>query len=463
MKNLCIAGAAFLGLGSLLVGSVSVSASVVRTNTASFSYSRSQTNPNSTQSNTAQGYRGTRTRVVTEKASSFADSVTNRSTRTVSRLRKSFSNNTSLSATSLVTQDFLANAVSSFAISLPQEFEKESDTLTWDGGKIIFSTANTTITISALGNICEGGTVFVQDCLNKQSDMRTDEIRKQFPSGIVLEKKVLPLRETGEYRFDQANVGKWFLLDAGDTKKGVLTFFDSEMEYLWRMEISSPDTQSGFLNNDKALVKMKKSLFQKPSNNTVSARIIQRAQKESTTRSRSGIALQRKTTETFSAKDTDTYTAQQVPFTVRIPKGFSVLDDSLTLSSGKIHFTSSEGSIEIMATDAICSDQSFSVERECIEKFGAEEIQALKADFPAMTSLGTENYRLSLTTDTIKSSIARGILLMNGSDRASTTVFAEPTYGNMWQINIISHSGQRGVLGDARQFKELITSLRFRK
>ncbi len=470
MKKILLGVGSLLALFSLsaLVFPSGIQASMVRTNTGAFSYSKGKTTEKTSRTelqNQAQGYRGLRARQ-TRTESSTSDQVSNRALRKTTRLPKPFSSSpdiVSTTATAIPTHGFLANQVASFFIELPQDFEKASDTLTWDAGEITFTTSNATITLSALGNICEGGTVFVQDCLNKQSDIQTDAIEKQFPSGRILAKEVMPLREIGEYRFDQANAGKWFLFDAGDTKRGVLTFFDPQMKYLWKMNITSSDTTGSFLNNAAAIVKMRKSLFQSPSQNNISRRIIQRAKNETINRFRSGIALQRQTIDVFSGKDSDTYTAQEIPFTMRIPKGFSITSDTLTRSSGKIHFTAAEGSIEILATDAICLDQSFPVERECIEQFGAQEIAKLKEQYPAMTSLGTQNYRLQLTTDVVSKSVARGVLLMNGSDRVSTLVFAEPSSGNMWQMNIISHAGQRGLLGNAQQLKSVINSLRFQE
>jgi hypothetical protein len=466
MKKLFSGVMAFLALNSLVLVLFpeALDASVSRTNTASFSYSRSRTNPNSTVSNVSKGYRGTRVKQSgTEEAPSFTDAAETRALRTTTGIRKSSSLRVDSSAVSaLVMSSFLANEVHSFFVELPQDFKKISDTLTWEDGSITFSGTNSNITITALGNICEGGTVFVQDCLNIQSDTVTDDIEKEWPAGIVLKKEIIQLRETGEYRFDQANAGKWFLLDTDDQRIGVLTFFDAEMKYLWQIHITAPDISSGILNNERILQKIKNSLFVPPVSKTeIYSRVVQRTQKSSSASLRSTATGKRTTVETFSSKDVTKYSAQQVPFEIMVPNGFSLVSDTLTRSSGSIVFEAEEGSIEIYATDAICSDQSFPVERECIEKFGTEEITQLKEQYPAMTSLGTENYRLQLTTNTDQNAVARGVLLMNGAERVSTIVFAEPVYGNMWHIDIVSNNGQWGLLGDARQFKKLITSLRF--
>lgn len=468
MKKILLGAGSIMALFSLsvLVFPSGIQASMVRTNTGSWSYSKTRaTTQTPVIQNKAEGYRGIRPRPINTTESSFSDQVLRRAVRNTARLRKTFSSseNTSSTATRVATHGFLANEVSSFFIELPDNFEKTSDTLTAQKGSITFTGPNTTITISPLGNICDGGTVFVQDCLNKQSDKLTAEVQQKFPAGRILKKEVIQLRETGEYRFDKANAGKWFFFDAGNTKRGILTFFDPEMKYLWNMDITSTDKTGSFLNNAAAIVKMRKSLFQSPAKIHVSARVIARAKNEQKNRVRSGITLQRQTMEIYSSKDSDTYTAREVPFTIRIPKGFSLVSDTITHSSGSIQFQSPKGSLEIRATDAICSDQSFSVERTCIEKFGAEEIQALKEAYPNMTSLGTENYRLQLTTDTVTKSVGRGVMLMSGSDRVSTLVFAEPSYGNMWQMNIVSHAGQNGLLGNAQQLKSVISSLRFQE
>ena len=80
-----------------------------------------------------------------------------------------------------------------------------------------------------------------------------------------------------------------------------------------------------------------------------------------------------------------------------------------------------------------------------------------------MTNLGTKNYRLQLQRGVNTRSVARGVMLMSGNNRVSTLVFAEPEYGQMWIVNIVSKTGQNGLLGDSRKVKKLITSLRFEK
>ncbi len=413
--------------------------------------------------NTSRGYRGVRTRTLATKKGSFASDTERRSVRIATGRRKSFSRKIISKKNTVLTHPFSANDVESFAIKLPRDFKKTADTLTWTGGEISFANTNSTVNIIALGNVCEGGTVFVQDCLDKVSDKRTDALEEEWKSGIILDKKITQLRWTGEYRFDQENAGKWFLLDVGDKKIGVLTFFDPIRKYLWRLEVISSDSSTGILNESQAIDKMKESLFMSEEVTTPSNRILQRAQGERSSRLRSNSRGRRISIEKFSSKDVHMYKAKQVPFEIEIPRGFTVSSDTLTRSSGKLSFEGKEGTIIVTAVDSICVSQTSSITRKCIEQFGAKEITALKESHKTMSNLGTKNYRLQLTKAYSTRSIGRGAMLMSGADRVAIFVFAEPEYGYMWKIDIVSNVGQRGVLGDTRQLRKLLTSLRFEK
>jgi len=460
MKKNLFGCAAFLAMFALSIGIFPQKIEAIYRGISTAQFSQFKQN---TPRNMARGYRGIRTRTKsTMRKSSFSDNTEQRSARRTTGMRKSFSRKNISAKKNGLTHSFSANDLESFSIKLPRDFKKTTDTLTWSNGDISFAKTDSTIKIRALGNVCEGGTVFVQDCLEKVSDERTDGIQKEWPSGIVREKKITQLRWTGEYRFDQANAGKWFLIDVEDKKIGVLTFFDLQKKYVWQLEIMSPDSKDGILNDPQVIDTMKESLFVSEETSKPSSRILQRVQENKTTRLRPLIG-RRSNTETISSKDVNMYEAKHVPFEIEVPKEFSLFADTLDRSSGKLRFVGKEGTIELKALETICSNQSSSITRKCIEKFGSEQITALKKAYPLMSNLGTNNYRLQLTKSSSMLSVARGALLMSGMERVATFVFAEPETGYMWQMNIVSNTGQRGVLGDIRKVRKLITSLRFGK
>ncbi len=283
----------FLLVSSFVIGIFFVPVEAVYRGTTRIEFSQFKQNNSR---NISKGYRGLRLKKTTEnKGITFSDLVFNRSSRSTTGLRKSFSRkNFSSSIKTVATQSFFADNVESFVIELPQSFKKGVDTLTTTEGKIVFSDENSTISVTALGNICEGGSVFVQDCLNKKSDIRTNSLQKEWPSGVIVTKEVTKLRSTDDFRFDQANAGKWFILDIGNKKLGILTFFDPKMKYVWQIEIESLDTSSGFLNNAQLINKMKESLFVPEKKEGPSLRIIKRAQESRASRLRSRLRGRKK-------------------------------------------------------------------------------------------------------------------------------------------------------------------------
>lgn len=393
----------------------------------------------------------------------FSEEVEQRSQRRTTGRRTNYYTTPKMLAPQQKFKNFSVKNEFGFRVSLPEGFVKKGDTLTATDGMVEFETTNSFVKISALGNICEGGLVAVKDCLNRVSDDFTDDLQVQYPSGIILQKEIIDLRASYNSRFDQKNTGKQFIFDIGDQRIAVLTFIDPLMQYLWRMEITAPDNDSGVLNQGGVLNQIRESLFLSMEEEEKEINIPRRVTTiRNNNRLRSSFwGLRTNALGTVSSRDDVSYSAKEIPFEISVPKNFYVASDELMRDGGMLILKNGEGKITITPMKSVCSSQTQSIVRKCVERSATDMINDLREANPEKTSLGIKNYQLRLTSSTTELSVARGEVLMSGSDRVAVFVFAEPVYGYLWKVEVDSNKGQTGVLGDARKMKNLLGSMRF--
>ena len=393
----------------------------------------------------------------------FTEAAEKRNLRTTTGQRVNYYTTTKQVAPQQKFQTLSVDNIFGFSIELPEGFDKKSDTLTATSGSVEFKTDNTIVRITALGNVCEGGSVFLQNCLNIKSDAFTDVLRKKYVSSIVEQKEVVKLRDSINNRFDEGNAGKQFIIDVGTEKIAVLTFFDPNMKYLWRMEVIAPDNEAGILNQGGVLNRIKESLFQEEDTSSAASyvsRIVKKYRSTAKLMSASK-GRRRNISEVVSSKEDVVYKADGVGFQISIPASFTETEDSLRYDGGEMQFVNDDGEIVVIAIADTCVSQTDSIVRKCIESQADLFFQDLKKEYKGMTSLGVNNYQLRLTSNMTNMSVARGEILMKGLDRVGEFVFAEPAYGHVWKVRVVSDKGQKGLLGDSQKIKDLLYSMRF--
>lgn len=168
-------------------------------------------------------------------------------------------------STRKISRDVVSVPSVQFWAKFPEGFIAQPTDITWTDGVARFERGDEWIELIATGDRCDGGSSFAQTCLRFFSNKMTDELRTEFPYARTL-KNERTSRDRGHAAgfFQKTNTGWWFLLEDGNDREGVLTFFDPTNEYLWHLRIHSSGEAGKFLADSRNWTQVFESLFEDP-------------------------------------------------------------------------------------------------------------------------------------------------------------------------------------------------------
>ena len=355
-----------------------------------------------------------------------------------------------------------------FSISLPEEFELVSDTLTWENGELIFQNGNARVKLVATVERCDVG---VDYCLKAKSDAALKIFKETLPKMVMRKNKTISLN-SNQAQIKKENMG-WFVdLYARDYGAGQLTFFDPINEFVWILTITDPYHSTGLLKNDRDLYKTFSSLTQKSVISSKTSRTI--LSNLFGTRNRSaGKSTQNKVTSVFGNSSVNEFIAEKIKFHISLPNGFALISDTIERSTGEISFEKGGERIVITATEDLCDDQTPRLIRRCIDRHAAMLKKELMMEFSGANILQDENAQVQLIdvynsgknnsrqTSSVKEHIGKIVVLREKGKRMGYFVFAEPETGHVWKVRMEAPENKDAFLSDVRQKTKIINSLFF--
>ncbi len=354
-------------------------------------------------------------------------------------------------------REFTANSIP-FTITLPTGFEKESDSLDWESGSISFRSEDSTVTLHATGELCEGSLFQARLCLSKLYQDRMTELTAKYPNAFVLKNETVELRSQANRTFDKKNLGRFLILKLGNTRIGNFTFFDPVNEFVWNLEIQAPDNSQKILNSNRLWTQIFESLFRQEDTRTrVQRNVVSYADR------RSSVTLRSNNIATEGYRNYTTFRAENVPFSLAVPEGFLVTEDTLATDSGKLHISGlRDGWVTVEATPGICDSQTSRIVRRCIEEAAEAFKEDLITQYPKLSIVRDENTLLSLkTTQYRESEVARIIQMRGDGDRVFQMTFRDPMVKNVWVLRASSPDEKDAFLYDASKLQNLIQSVQF--
>ncbi len=354
-----------------------------------------------------------------------------------------------------------------FSISLPEEFEIVSDTLTWENGEFIFQNGNARIKLMATKDRCDKG---VDYCLRAKSDAALKTFQETLPKMVMRKNKTISL-DSNQAQIKKENMG-WFVdLYARDYGAGQLTFFDPINEFVWILSITDPYHSTGLLKNDRDLSKIFASLMQKSVISSKTSRTslsnIFGIRNRST-----GKNTQNKSSLAYGNSSVKEFVAEKVPFHISLPNGFELVSDTIERSMGVMSFAKELETVTVTAMEDLCDDQTPRLIRRCIDGHAAVLKKELQMEFPDARILQDENAQVQLVdvynsgqnsrqTSSVKEHIGKIVVLREKGKRMGYFVFAEPEIGHVWKVRMEAPENKEAFLSDVRQKTKIINSLFF--
>ncbi|NJP03874.1 hypothetical protein HC823_01200, partial [Candidatus Gracilibacteria bacterium] len=235
-----------------------------------------------------------------------------------------------ITSTQAEMREFSAEAIP-FTVTLPTGFEKTDDSLDWKSGSITFRSDDSSVTLYATGEICEGSLFQARLCLSKVYQDKMAELNSKYPNAFTLKNETVEVRSSANRTFDKKNLGRFLILKLGNTRVGNFTFFDPINEFAWNLEIQAPDNSQKLLNDNRLWTQVLESLFRQEDTNTrVQRNTVQYEGRRSATTLRSNNIA------TEGYRSYTTVRAENVPFSIAVPEGFLVTEDTLSTDERKL-------------------------------------------------------------------------------------------------------------------------------
>ncbi len=349
-----------------------------------------------------------------------------------------------------------------FYISVPEGFEKISDSLDWSTGKMVLEKGSSKIEITASADRCHGGSTSQRLCLSGKAQEFGEELQAEFPSFEVDKSKTVFLR-TSVVNPNKKSAAKYLTLEGHYEKAGLLTFLDPENQFIWTMKMTSPNEKNSLLNDNMTVQKMFYSLFKKPKSTTTSRDRRSRVQINPTPRKTSYV--KRRKTSRLGQVRTQLVRAENIPFQFRVPRDFNKVSDTLNYESGEILLRSDDSAITIMATDEQCQDQTYSLVLRCVKEFSDSFTNEITGGVSGPKIMLDETNLSQMTfKQKVNKDVGQYVLTRSSSrERKALFTFREPVNGYIWKIKIESPEKRGAFLNDVRNARKLITSLLFRE
>ena len=348
-----------------------------------------------------------------------------------------------------------------FYFSVPVGFEKVSDNLEWDNGKVKFAKAKTTIEMFSTGERCDGGVAYARNCLYDIATKLNNQAKKNYPNTRVVEDKTTYLQHS-TIAPGKNHMARSFISENSVEKVYKLTFTEPINGFVWNLKVYSENNSNTPLSQDSNYRRIIASLFQKGTQaqeKTLRPRVV-----EQNVFNYSRIRSQRPVITRLSGNNK--FNAEQINFQIELPKGFTLKNDSIAYDSGEMVFegnsTGYGGNIKITASDKKCDYDTSSLMRRCIEKASKESSDILWFETPGVQFLQEENLLFKPTFNQRTDDVGRIFIAREKGKRIGIFTFAEPINHHVWMIEMQTEERKDSFINDMREIRRIVTSMYFK-
>ncbi len=347
-----------------------------------------------------------------------------------------------------------------FYISIPAELSVESDNLNWEKGSMKISGAASSIEIKAIGESCEGGELSAYHCLKDQAISYKKALQASYPTAEIKQNKTIYFRDSIVDRY-KSTPGQYLKLKNASEIFVQILLLEPTGKNVWVINMRSPDTDKGFLRDERNIQKIIDSLFKKT--REIKKRTVNYG-KNISSMSRRNVYTRRKSSKRKNPARLESTRASKIPFHVSMPSDFSLVSDTLSEYSGQMLFRSREAEVRVLPSKQKCDDQSYSLVIKCIEENAKKFGDALRSRVSKPQTLQDENLFSQMTYDQkIKKDVGHFYLIRSGGGRERQAIFTfrDPINEYVWTVEIESPEAHGQLLNDAPKIKKVLSSVFF--
>ena len=345
-----------------------------------------------------------------------------------------------------------------FYFSIPAGFEKVSDNLEWDSGKLRFAKSKSYIEILSTGERCDGGVAFSKSCLYEVADKLNNLAKTNYPNTRVAEDKTTYLQYS-TITPRKNNLARSFISENSVEKIYKLTFTDPVNGFVWGLKIYSENSADAPLSQESNYRRIIASLFQK---GTKEKTLTPRTTEQSVFNYKR-ISSQRPVISRL--ENNNKFDTQNINFQIEVPKGFSLKTDTLNYDNGEMILeggSTAGGSIKIIASDKKCDFDTSALMRRCIEKSSKENSDILWFETPGVQFLQEENLLFKPTFNQKTDDVGRIFIARVNKKRLGVFTFVEPIHHHLWTIEMETAESKDSFINDMREIRRIITSMYFK-
>ncbi len=153
--------------------------------------------------------------------------------------------------------------------------------------------------------------------------------------------------------------------------------------------------------------------------------------------------------------------AKEIAFYISHPKGFRLINDSLTWSGGSMRLEKADSSIEVTAYPIRCDQDTTASRSDCLRSHARDFETALQADYPGMSVQTKKRRYLEIPDSVVNAELQEAwyLQLHNRLEKAASLTFLDPVHGFVWNIEFKSPNNRRGLLNNEGYVNKVIASL----